>query len=106
MLTVNFYEKNGKYVGFKVDGHADYAESGQDIVCASVSSAVQLTSNLITQNFGINARVGVDKKTNAVTLRVAEIRDEADKILRGFKQHLELVSHEFENTINIYISEV
>jgi len=30
-------------------GHADYAESSADIVCASVSSAVQTVANLMTE---------------------------------------------------------
>ena len=31
----------------KVNGHADYAEYGQDIVCASVSTAVYMSINQI-----------------------------------------------------------
>ena len=36
---------DGKLTEFTVDGHSGYAESGSDIVCASVSSAVWLTIN-------------------------------------------------------------
>jgi len=31
----------GLIVGFKVEGHADFAEHGQDIVCAGVSALTQ-----------------------------------------------------------------
>ena len=38
---------NDKQVTFEIKGHAEYARSGRDIVCASVSTAVILTENLI-----------------------------------------------------------
>ena len=38
-------DTEGKITQFTVDGHSGYAESGSDIVCASVSSAVWLTVN-------------------------------------------------------------
>jgi len=104
MITAVFYKKSGSLTGFKVSGHAGYADAGEDVVCASVSSAVQLTANLITENFGIKSDIVVDE--NAVTLKVVEIGEEAGRILDGFKTHLELVSKEFKNTIIIKISEV
>ena len=38
-------DTEGKITQFTVDGHSGFAESGEDIVCASVSSAVWLTIN-------------------------------------------------------------
>lgn len=41
---INIYPIKGGYKnGFIVVGHADYAERGQDIVCASVSALTQAT---------------------------------------------------------------
>ena len=46
MTTVEFRaRKGGGYTGFEVSGHAGYAESGQDIVCAEVSALTQATLN-------------------------------------------------------------
>lgn len=104
MITAVFYKKSGNLSGFKVSGHAGYADAGQDIVCASVSSSLQLAANLITENFGIQADVEVGQ--NIITLKVVDTCSEASKILDGFKTHLELVSKEFKNTIIIKISEV
>ena len=39
------YDTDGKILQFTADGHSGYAESGEDIVCASVSSAVWMTIN-------------------------------------------------------------
>lgn len=104
MITAVFYKKDRKLSGFRVSGHAGYADYGYDIVCASVSSAVQLTANLITENFGISAKASAENDT--VTLMVAETCEEASKIIDGLRMHLELLSEEFENTIITKISEV
>ena len=104
MITAVFYKKGRDLSGFRVSGHAGYAEYGEDIVCASVSSAVQLTCNLITETFDIKADVSAEG--DAVTLRVAETCEEATNLMDGIKIHLELLSEEFENTIITKISEV
>ena len=37
MTTITPIKRNNKLVGFKVDGHANSARMGRDIVCASIS---------------------------------------------------------------------
>ena len=38
MIRVAFFRKEGRIVGFESEGHAGYADSGYDIVCAAVSA--------------------------------------------------------------------
>ena len=38
MIRVAFFRKEGRIVGFESEGHAGYADSGSDIVCAAVSA--------------------------------------------------------------------
>ena len=40
MITVTIHRSNDSYAGFKVVGHAGYAEEGYDIICAAVSVLV------------------------------------------------------------------
>lgn len=49
MIQVQVFKENGHYKQFKISGHADYAEEGQDIVCAAVSALVINTINSIEQ---------------------------------------------------------
>ncbi len=50
MITVKIYKnQEEEYVGFQTDGHAEYAEDGYDIICASVSILVTNTVNAIEQ---------------------------------------------------------
>lgn len=50
MITVSFTRNaNGIYNGFKTKGHAEYADSGYDIICSAVSVLVVNTINSIEQ---------------------------------------------------------
>ena len=49
MIQVNVEKKQGNYRKFSIDGHAEYAEAGQDIVCAAVSALVINTINSIEE---------------------------------------------------------
>ena len=59
MIHACFQEQQQSLVGVSICGHAAYADAGQDIVCAGVSSAVRLTANLMTECFQIPAVVTV-----------------------------------------------
>ena len=41
MTTVRFGTRDGAFSGVTCKGHTGYAEAGEDIVCAAVSSVVQ-----------------------------------------------------------------
>ncbi|NLO09431.1 MAG: ribosomal-processing cysteine protease Prp [Clostridiales bacterium] len=48
MIKVTVFKNSDKVItGFKMLGHADYAEKGSDIVCAAVSALVINTINSI-----------------------------------------------------------
>ena len=50
MIKVTIYQSSeGEISGFAIQGHAGYAESGSDIVCAAVSVLAQNTVNSIEQ---------------------------------------------------------
>lgn len=45
MIKIDVQKNNDKVVYFKIEGHANSAEYGEDIICAAVSSAGQMTLN-------------------------------------------------------------
>lgn len=49
MIRVNVEKEKGNYHKFNIEGHAEYAEAGQDIVCAAVSALVINTINSIDE---------------------------------------------------------
>ena len=68
MITVRFQKSGSRLRAFSISGHAGYADAGQDIVCASVTSAVQLTANAITEQFGERAAVTVEENQISLLL--------------------------------------
>ena len=105
MINAEFFRNKGIISGFKISGHAMYDDFGKDIVCAAVSSAVQLTANTITEIFGIDAKVSAEN--NAVILKTADSADDnLQKLYRGLLLHLETLSEDFKGTIKIKFTEV
>ena len=49
MIQVQFKKEQGQYKSFQIEGHAEYAEEGEDIICAAVSALVINTINSIEQ---------------------------------------------------------
>ncbi len=50
MICAEFLaEPGGRVLGFSITGHSDLGEEGEDILCASVSSAAYLTANAVTE---------------------------------------------------------
>lgn len=106
MIKAVFYKKNGCLSGFSLSGHAGYAESGKDIVCAAVSSAAELTCNTITDYFNdeeAEVVVGTDRLTLTMKGNSCEY---SEMMIRSFINHLEFISAEFKNSINISYKEI
>jgi len=104
MIQAAFYRHNGSFYAFEIKGHAGYAESGKDVVCASVSSAVQFTVNLL-DDFQCMPKVASMGNLLVRCFTNAEL-DTANKIINQFLCHLDSIAEEFPKTIKITISEV
>ncbi|MDR3263972.1 MAG: ribosomal-processing cysteine protease Prp [Clostridiales bacterium] len=55
MTIVRFFKKGLDFYQIECDGHTDYGVSGEDIVCAALSSIVQTAVLGILQIAGVNA---------------------------------------------------
>lgn len=86
--------------GFEISGHAGYGTaesemSGNDIVCAAVSSCTMLVCNCITENFKADANVIVEENRIALTLN--EHNGAAVQLMTAFYRHLEALSEDYGN---------
>lgn len=104
MIRAEFYESQGKFKGFSISGHAGFANRGYDIVCAAVSSAVEMTANLITDGFNIPAEVS--SENDAILCEVDSPDENSDRIIKMLSLHLGFISDEFPNTITITNTEI
>ncbi len=92
MLKAVFYKENDRFVGFSVSGHAGYGTAGNDIVCAAITSAVELTCNTVTEFFGTSAEVSVLE--NEVRLRLGENSQPSERLLASLCLHIENIAAE------------
>lgn len=103
MIEADFYRSSqGRLLGFQVKGHAGLADSGQDICCASVSSAVMMAANTITEAFRLDAKVSVEE--NDIMLKLGnDPQGEGDKVLLGLLTHLYLMQEEFPGYVLVRV---
>ena len=105
MIRANFTRAEGKLTAFSLSGHAGYDEFGKDIVCASVTSAVQMTANAITEVLKVKADVKV--LDNQINMKLPQnCPQEAFSFMDALLLHLEILAEDFEGTIKVKVSEV
>jgi hypothetical protein len=105
MIVAEFYRTaDNRLIGFDISGHAGMADYGQDVACASVSSAVMLAANTITEVFKIEAKTAVYE--NDILLKLTDDpAGEGDKLLLGLLSHLYLLCEEFPEALKVKIVE-
>ncbi len=64
------------------EGHSGYAESGADIVCAAVTSAIRLVAALLDDTLGLSPAIEVDERR--ALIRISSAREEALPVFRAF----------------------
>ena len=99
MIKVRFSVGNGQLKGFEISGHAMFAESGKDIICASVSSAAYMAANTITDVIGANADAKAGDGAMSLSLNQPDERSQA--VLKGLELHLTELSKQYPQNIRI-----
>ena len=68
MTTITFYKTGGFYYGFEEQGHTGYGESGDDVLCAALSSMTMLIINAIEVTYASDVEYTIDEKTADIRL--------------------------------------
>ena len=85
-----------------VEGHANYAEYGKDIVCAGVSSLVQALIGWLEENAWKAEYVSVDKKEGGVVIS-CEGGDDISAIFYMTSIGLEQIAYSYPDHVQIDI---
>ena len=114
MTTVIFYKADGYYYGFEEQGHTGYGESGDDVLCAALSSMTMLLINAIEVSYASNVDYKIDEATTDIKVVVKSALPKYEKdekkqyavsglIQAYFFQLMDLVEeyHEFLNVKEI-----
>ena len=101
MTTVRLIKSGGNTIGFEVSGHSGFGDSGNDIVCAAITSAVTLAETIINDSFKAGADVEVDPKTANITLRLKKPCEHCRGVLEGFERYMFVLCEEYPKYIKI-----
>ena len=106
MMVADFFKsKSDRLVGFRITGHAGFGEYGHDVACASVSSAVMMAANTITEAFKIKADVIVDENEISVKL-VSDDEGQGDKVILGLLTHMYFLSEDYTGSIKVKVIDI
>ena len=69
MTKIVFFRSGGVFYGFQEQGHAGYAEAGNDILCAAISSMTMLVINTIEVAYASSVDYDIDEGATKITVR-------------------------------------
>ena len=99
MIDVEIFQtSSGKYTGFRMNGHAEYAEYGQDIVCAAVSALVINTINSLGVYTKEKFSTDSDEETGMITLKFdSPAGHDADLLMKSLVLGLQGIQNTYGN---------
>ena len=103
MIKAVFFISGKNISGFSITGHADYSE-GDDIVCASVSSAAYMAANTLTDVIGVKA--DIEEQEGRMSVRTDSTSPEVQTVLKGLRIHLKQLADQYPANIKCNNSEV
>ena len=99
MINIEFYSGIHGLCGFEAQGHSMSADSGEDIICAFVSSACLMAANTVTDIIGLDCDAQSDD--GYLKLMILEDSTKAQDILKGLKLHLSELAKQYPENIKV-----
>jgi len=99
MIKVSNYSINNVTSKVVIDGHSGYAENGYDIVCASVSSIVTTSVNMIVR-LDKNA-ITYEAKSGFIKIEISKHSEFIDIVLENMMSLLEELTISYPKNIKI-----
>ena len=106
MTTVTFLTEETRIVGFEAKGHSGYADSGEDIVCAAMTSAIRLIETTVNDVMGLCAAVKVREQDAVISLRLPggleqTAESTCQNLLAGLMVYLTELHDEYPDNIEV-----
>ena len=97
MTTITIYKSDqGSYKGFTCKGHAGFADSGNDIVCAAISMLVTNTINSIEELLHEEVQVKDDEITGYIDCRFPnDVSEHAELLIDSMILGLDTIVKEY-----------
>ena len=68
MTKIVFYKSEGVFYGFEEQGHTGYGDSGEDVLCAAISSMTMLIINAIEVAYASSVDYTIDDESADIRL--------------------------------------
>ena len=106
MTTVTFLTEDARIIGFDVQGPSGWGESGEDIVCAAITSAVRLVEATVNDVMGLCAAVKVREADASISLRLPgglanTAESTCQNLLTGLMVYLAQLHDEYPDNIEV-----
>ena len=106
MIRAKFYLHDKTYFGFAITGHAEYADPGEDILCAAVSALAINTANSIEELTEDRFVIRNDEGLLQVKI-VGKVSDAGNTLLRSLRLGLCKIYEDYgDEYIRIFFKEV
>ena len=110
MTTVTVFRRpDGSLSGFDCRGHAEYADAGEDIVCAAVSALTQGTLNGLLNVLKAPVDYRIDEKDGILTASLGEVpegkRAGAQLLLETLVSALQMIEADYARFIRVIFKE-
>ncbi|MBE5801930.1 MAG: ribosomal-processing cysteine protease Prp [Clostridiales bacterium] len=104
MTTVTVRYMGNGISSLSVKGHADYAEYGQDIVCAAASVLITTCANALESVAGVSPITHVDERTAEIRVSLPDEHQQshdAQIILRTTLQGFQDIAQQYPKNLQI-----
>ena len=106
MTTVTFRMEDDRITGFDSQGHSGYAEAGEDIVCAAITSAIRLVEATINDVLGLAASVKIRDEDASISLRLPgglapTTESTCQSLMTGLMVYLAQLHDEYPDNIEV-----
>ena len=103
--------KNKKIIYFRISGHANAYEYGEDIICASVSAAAQMTLNGLIEILELSKiKYKMDEGIIICDLKSSELTEEEYEkthiLTESMYSYLKEVASDYKEYVKLIIKEV
>lgn len=107
MTQIEMIYDNNIIIGFKMEGHAGFNTEGPDILCASLSTASQMTINGVLDWTGLSVEDIVkkeDRKKAILHVLIPfnlHVPTATQQLLRSFEMYVEQLSEMYSENIKL-----
>lgn len=115
MTRVTFYRRGGIFYGFEEIGHSGFADAGDDVLCAALSSMTMLVVNMIEVSFETDVQYLIDEEKAKITVTsLGALPDYAEDekmqyavsgVFKGYYNQLLDLSEEYYDFLSVEIKD-